>query len=62
MVIVLNKIQKYSNCDRMQKGQQLGSIFSFVGSLTLPKPLLIREIMNDSCHKDSRFGPQMWNA
>jgi hypothetical protein len=43
----------------MQKGQQLGSIFSIEGFLTLPNPLLIREIMNDICHKDSRFEPQM---
>jgi hypothetical protein len=43
----------------MQKGQQLGSISSIAGSLTLPKPLLIREIMIDIYHKDSRFRPQM---
>jgi hypothetical protein len=42
----------------MQKGQQLGSIFSIARSLTLPKPLLIEEIMNDICHEDSRFMPQ----
>jgi hypothetical protein len=43
----------------MQKGQQLGSIFSIARSLTLPKTLLIKEIMNDICHKNSRFRPQM---
>jgi hypothetical protein len=43
----------------MQKGQQLGSISSIARSSTLPKPLLIRDFMNDICHKDSRFKPQM---